>query len=100
MVLSIKKTLTVAVIILLLHVSMGSVRAYTSNANYFTIEEPSGWTANETTSGSVVVTFFEPTSNDEGLVLIQINVETTSSDTTLENLVTAIKDHDEERRRH
>jgi hypothetical protein len=92
MVLGIKKTLTVAVIILLLHVSVDSVHAYTSNANFFSIEEPSGWTTNETTSGSVVVTFFEPTSDDEGLVLIQINVETTSSDMTLEDLVTAIKD--------
>jgi hypothetical protein len=35
MVLGIKKTLTVAVIILLLHVSVDSVHAYTSNANFF-----------------------------------------------------------------
>ncbi len=92
MVLGIKKTLTVAVIILLLHVSVDSVHAYTSNANFFSIEEPSGWTINETTSGTAMVTFFEPTWEDEGLVLIQINIETTSSDITLEDLATSIKD--------
>jgi len=92
MVLGMKKALMVAFVVFLLCFSVGSVRAYTNQNNFFSIDEPSGWTTDETATGNVVVTFYEPTSNNASIVLIQIIVETVSSDVTLEELVTSVKE--------
>ncbi len=92
MVLDMKKTLMVAFVVFLLCVSVGSVQGYTNQNNFFSIDEPSGWTAEEMAGDTFMVTFYEPTSEDEGIVLIQINVETISSDVTLEEMATSIKE--------
>jgi hypothetical protein len=91
-VLEMRKALTVAFVVFLLCVSAGSVRAYTNNENFFSFEEPSGWTANESVGGNVVVVFSEPTSNNESIALIEIDVETITSSMTLEELATTVKD--------
>ena len=86
-----KKGLTVTLVIVLFCVSVGSVRAYTNDENDFSINEPSGWIVDDTMSGNVVVAFYEPTS-EEGTVLINIVAQSVSSDMTLAELSTAIKD--------
>jgi hypothetical protein len=73
---------------------VGSVRAYINRNNFFSINEPLGWTTNESTGGNVVVTFTEPTSNNDSIALIQIMVQTTSSNMTLEDLVTVAKNQE------
>jgi hypothetical protein len=71
-------------------VSVGSVRAYTSNENFFSINEPSGWTVDNTIS-SVAVVFYAPTV-ENGTVLINVIVQSISSSITLEELASAVKD--------
>ena len=86
-----KKALTVAFVVFLLCVPAGQVRAYTSSSNFFSFEEPSGWTADESSGGSVVVIFYEPTSGNESMALIEIDVETITSSMTLTELATNVK---------
>jgi hypothetical protein len=85
-----KKRLTIMFVLFLFCVSVGSVRAYTSNANFFSITEPSGWTVDDTISGAVVV-FYEPTV-EYGTVLINVIVQSISSSITLDELASAVKD--------
>jgi len=85
-----RKALTVALVIVLFCVSVGSVRAYTNNENRFSIDEPSGWTVDDTVTG-IVVAFYEPTV-ENGTVLINIVAQSISSDMTLTDLATAVKD--------
>ena len=89
-VLEMRKALTVALVIVLFCVSVGSVRAYTNDENFFSIDEPLGWTADETVQDAAVV-FYEPTS-EEGTVVINIVAQSVSSDMTLAELATAVKD--------
>jgi len=86
-----KKALTVAFVVFLLCVPAGQVRAYTSSSNFFSFEEPSEWTADESSGGSVVVIFYEPTSGNESMALIEIDVETITSSMTLTELATNVK---------
>ena len=85
-----KKVLTAAFVVFLLCVSAGSVRAYTSSSNFFSFEEPSGWTADETVQDAAVM-FYEPMS-ENGTVFINIVVQSVSSTMTLAAFVTAVKD--------
>lgn len=85
-----RKALTVALVIVLFCVSVGSVRAYTNNENRFSIDEPSGWTVDDTVTDTVVA-FYEPTV-ENGTVLINIVAQSISSDMTLADLATAVKD--------
>jgi hypothetical protein len=87
--LEMRKALTVALIVLFC-VSVGSVRAYTNIENRFSIDEPSGWTVDDNVSG-IIVAFYEPTV-ENGTVLINIVAQSISSDITLADLATAIKD--------
>jgi hypothetical protein len=89
-VLEMRKALTVALVIVLFCVSVGSVRAYTNNENRFSIDEPSGWTVDDTVTDTVVA-FYEPTV-ENGTVLINIVAQSISSDMTLADLATAVKD--------
>jgi hypothetical protein len=90
MVLEMRKALSVVFVVFLLCVSTGSVQAYTNDVYFFSIDEPSGWTANETVQG-VVVNFYEPISAN-GTVFINIVVQSVSSSMTLAAFVTAVKD--------
>jgi hypothetical protein len=90
MVLEMRKALTVSLVIVFFCVSVGSVRAYTNNENRFSIDESSGWTVDDTVTGTVVA-FYEPTV-ENGTVLINIVAQSISSDMTLVNLATAVKD--------
>jgi len=85
-----RKALTVALVIVLFCVSVESVRAYANNENRFSINEPSGWTVDDTVTDTVVA-FYEPTV-ENGTVLINIVAQSISSDMTLVNLATAVKD--------
>ena len=85
-----KKALMVAFVVLLMCASAGQARAYTSYSNFFSIEEPSGWTITESTSGTVVVTFYEPTSN-ESFALIEIDVGQITGSTTLEEAAATLE---------
>ncbi len=89
-VLEMRKALTVALVIVLFCVSVGSVRAYTNNENRFSIDEPSRWTVDDTVTDTVVA-FYEPTV-ENGTVLINIVAQSISSDMTLADLATAVKD--------
>jgi len=89
-VLEMRKALIVALVIVLFCVSVGSVRAYTNDENRFSIDEPSGWTVDDTVSGTIVA-FYEPTVENE-TVLINVVVQSLSSDMTLAELATAVKD--------
>jgi hypothetical protein len=91
-VLGMRKALAAAFVVFLLCVSAGSVRAYTSSSNFFSFEEPSGWTADESSGGSVVVIFSEPTSDNESMALIEVDVEAISGSMTLEELATNVED--------
>ncbi len=90
-VLFMKRALTAAFVVFLLCVSVGSARAYTSSSNFFSFEEPSGWTADESSGGSVVVIFYEPTSGNESMALIEVDVETISESMTMAELATTVK---------
>ncbi len=87
-----KKALMVVFVVLLMCASAGQVRAYTSYSNFFSIEEPSGWTITESTSGTVVVTFYEPTSTSNGsFALIEVDVQTLTESISLEELAQTIQ---------
>jgi len=89
-VLEMRKALSVVFVVFLLCVSTGYVQAYTNHVNFFSIDEPSGWTADETVQG-VAVNFYEPMS-ENGTVFINIVVQSVSSGMTLAAFVTAVKD--------
>ncbi|MBS7614176.1 hypothetical protein KEJ18_00305 [Candidatus Bathyarchaeota archaeon] len=66
--------------------------AYTSNENFFTIDEPSGWIIEEPVEENFDVIFYESTTNNESVTLIEIYVETTSEDTTLEEFAESVRE--------
>ncbi len=87
-----RKALVATFVVLLLCVSVGSVKAYTNSNNFFSIEEPSGWTTSESSSGTVVVTFYEPSTDNDSFALIEVDVSTITESITFEEISATLQD--------
>ena len=82
-----RKALAVVSVVFLLCVSAAPAWAYTSNNNFFSIVEPSGWTVSESSSGTIVVTFYEPTTtSNNSFALIEVDVDTLTESITFEEI--------------
>ena len=66
-------------VVLLVCVSVSSVQAYTSEEYNFSIDPPSGWTVDDTTTGAAVF-FYGPT---EGGFRVNVNIQVESLPTTM-----------------
>jgi len=82
----------VVAIIFLLCITIGSATAYTSNENFFSIDEPSGWIIDESAEGDFDVIFYAPATDNENITLIEIYVETTSGSITLDELAESARE--------
>lgn len=85
-----KKGLITTLVVLLVCVSVSSVQAYTTEEYNFSIDPPSGWTVDDTTTGAAVF-FYGPT--EEGFRLnVNIQVESLPTTMTVEQYASAAKE--------
>lgn len=85
-----KKGLITTLVVLLVYVSAISVQAYTNEEYNFSIDPPSGWTVNDTTTGAAVF-FFGPT--EEGFrVSVNVQVESLPTTMTVEQYASGAKE--------
>jgi len=85
-----KGLITTLVVLLLVCVAISSVQAYTNKKYNFSVDPPSGWTVDDTTTGAAVF-FYGPT--ESGFrININIQVESLTTDMTVEQYASAAKD--------